>query len=242
MSPSNIFSTLKFLIVAGVGLFVDGYLNISIGLVVPMIGYLYYGKKGSIPTFSGDLIKAGMAIGMVCGQLLFGIFGDALGRHRVYGKELMFTIFGTLMVILLPWGDFSHQSVVAWLTVFRIVTGVGTGGGKSSEAWPLATSHCISTDYPMTSTLSAESTPFGSRSKLIMTVFSNIGLGATSSSIVFLILLAAFKDAIEHDIHRLQWVWRLLFGIGIVPAIVTLYSRLTMPETKPYMKCKLVII
>lgn len=134
MSGSRVFSTLKFLAVAGVGLFIDGYANISIGLVVPIIGYLYYSDtKASIPTFSGDLIKAGMAIGMVCGQLLFGIFGDALGRHRVYGKELMLTIFGTLLLILMPWGDradFSHQSVVAWLTVFRVVTGFGTGGGK----------------------------------------------------------------------------------------------------------------
>jgi MFS transporter, PHS family, inorganic phosphate transporter len=131
MPVSTAFSRLKLLIVAGVGLYIDGYLNICIGLVVPIIGYLYYSDtKASIPTFSGDLIKAGMAIGMVCGQLLFGFFGDALGRHRVYGKELMLTIFGTMLLILMPWGHFSHDSVVAWLTVFRIVTGFGTGGGE----------------------------------------------------------------------------------------------------------------
>ena len=63
---------------------------------------------------------------------LFGLFGDALGRHRVYGKELMLTLFGTMMVILMPWGDISHQSVVAWMAVFRVVTGCGTGGGTMS--------------------------------------------------------------------------------------------------------------
>ena len=31
-------SKLKFLVVAGVGLYSDGYLNITIGLVVPMLG------------------------------------------------------------------------------------------------------------------------------------------------------------------------------------------------------------
>lgn len=96
-----------------------------------MIGYLYFkDEKNTVPTMKGDIIKGGLSIGMVCGQLFFGIFGDALGRHRVYGKELLFTIFGTLMVILLPWGEgFSHDSVVAWLAVFRVVTGMGTGGG-----------------------------------------------------------------------------------------------------------------
>lgn len=96
-----------------------------------MIGYLYFDdEKNKIPTISGDLIKSGLAIGMVCGQVGFGVFGDALGRHRIYGKELMLTIFGTLMVILMPWGHISHESVLAWMTVFRIVTGFGTGGGK----------------------------------------------------------------------------------------------------------------
>jgi len=39
---------------------------------------------------------------MILGQLLFGLFGDALGRHKVYGKELILTIFGTLLVIVAP--------------------------------------------------------------------------------------------------------------------------------------------
>ncbi|KAL6251428.1 hypothetical protein RBB50_001637 [Rhinocladiella similis] len=220
MHTSSYFSKLKFLIVAGVGLFGDGYLNISIGLVVPMIGYLYFDdEKNKIPTISGDLIKSGLAIGMVCGQVGFGVFGDALGRHRIYGKELMLTIFGTLMVILMPWGHISHESVLAWMTVFRIVTGFGTGG-----------------DYPMTSSLSAEHTTMGSRATLVATIFSFIGLGSMTSGIVYLVLLAAFKSSVNNNIHHLQWVWRLLFGIGLVPPICTLYFRLTMPESKPYEK------
>lgn len=74
----------------------------------------------------------------------------------------------------------------------------------------------------------------GSRAKLVLTVFASIGLGAFSAGIVYIILLAGFKDAITHDINRLQWVWRLLFGIGLVPLILTLYARLTMKESKPY--------
>lgn len=64
---------------------------------------------------------------MIIGQLGFGLFGDALGRHKVYGKELMLTIFGTLMLIVAPTG-LSHSGIVIWLAVFRIVTGFGIGG------------------------------------------------------------------------------------------------------------------
>jgi PHS family inorganic phosphate transporter-like MFS transporter len=90
----------------------------------------------------------------------------------------------------------------------------------------------------MSSSLSAENTPIGSRAVLVLTVFSCIGLGAITSSIVYLILLSAFKSSIEHNINHLEWVWRLLLGIGVIPAALTLYARLTMKESKPYEKCK----
>lgn len=88
----------------------------------------------------------------------------------------------------------------------------------------------------MTSSISAEATHIGSRAKLVLTVFSCIGLGAFTSGIVYLILLAAFKQAILDNLHHLQWVWRLLFGIGLIPLILTLYARLTMKESRPYEK------
>ncbi|OAP59226.1 hypothetical protein AYL99_06524 [Fonsecaea erecta] len=198
------FSFLKFLVVAGVA--------------VPMLGYLYFqDNKNAVPTVPADTIKASLSMGMIVGQIGFGIFGDALGRHRIYGKELMLTILGTLLVVLMPWRGFSHHDVIAWMSVFRVVTGIGIGG-----------------DYPMTSALSAEQNPLHSRAKLVLTVFASIGLGGMSSGIVYLVLLAAFKSSVNDNIYHLQWVWRLLFGIGLVPLIITLYFRLTMPESKPY--------
>lgn len=66
---------------------------------------------------------------MIIGQLTLGLFEDALGRHRIYGKELIITIFGTLLVIVAP-TSLGHSGIVAWLTIFRVVTGFGIGGGK----------------------------------------------------------------------------------------------------------------
>lgn len=90
----------------------------------------------------------------------------------------------------------------------------------------------------MTSTLSAEHDSQGSRAKLVLTVFASIGLGGMAAGIVYVILLAAFKSSIEHDVYQIQWVWRLLFGIGLIPAIFTLYARIRMRETKAYEKCE----
>jgi PHS family inorganic phosphate transporter-like MFS transporter len=103
------------------------------------------------------------------------------------------------------------------VSVFRVVTGLGTGG-----------------DYPMTSTLCTEHIGFGSRAKRVLAIFSCIGLGATSAGIVFVVFLAAFNDSIIGNIARLEWVWRLLLGLGAIPAAFTLHARLTLEETKPY--------
>jgi PHS family inorganic phosphate transporter-like MFS transporter len=97
--------------------------------VVPILGYLYF-EDGKVPSVNSDIIKGGLSLGMVAGQLLFGVLSDVLGRHTIYGKELLLTIFGTLMVILLPWKGLSAQSVTAWVAMFRVLTGVGIGAGK----------------------------------------------------------------------------------------------------------------
>ncbi|CAI7636163.1 hypothetical protein N7533_013679 [Penicillium manginii] len=209
-------SKLRFLITAGVGFFADGYLNLTIGLVVPILGYLYY-QDGKVPTVDSDVMKGGLSLGMVIGQLLFGVLSDVWGRHTIYGKELLLTILGTLLVILLPWKGMDPRSITAWVAIFRVLTGVGIGA-----------------DYPLSSSLAAEKSPFGTRATQVLTVFSNIGLGNMAASIVFLVLLKAFQGSIAANIAHLEWVWRLLLGIGIIPAVFTLYARLTIAETLPY--------
>lgn len=109
-----------------------GSCNADRGAVVPILGYLYF-PKGSVPAVDSDVIKGSLNLGMVVGQITFGILGDAWGRHVIYGKELMLTLFGTLMVILLPWRGMSTQAVTAWVSVFRVVTGFGIGAGTSRD-------------------------------------------------------------------------------------------------------------
>jgi len=69
--------------------------------------------------------------------------------------------------------------------------------------------------------------------QLLADLLYNIHVANPSSQVV---LLSAFQGAIDHNINRLQWVWRLLFGIGLVPLLATLYARLKMRESTPYEK------
>lgn len=212
--------------------------------MVPVLGYLYFeNDKGKVPSADSDIMKGSLSLGMIVGQIGLGLLGDAWGRRAIYGKELMVTLFGTLMVVLLPWKGLSPSAITAWVSVFRVVAGVGIGAGQSSSVFRKETCSplTICPDYPLSSVLSAEKKALGSRGIQVLTVFSFIGLGNYVSSIIFLVLLRAFKSAVFNNIKALEWVWRLQLGLGMVPAAITLYSRLTMPETKPYKQCKLTL-
>lgn len=43
--------------------------------------------------------------------------------------------------------------------------------------------------------------------------------------------MAAFHDPIQRSGSEVDYTWRLLIGLGCIPAVVALYFRLTIPET-----------
>lgn len=102
-------------------------------VVVPMIGLTYFKDSGSaIKSSQSDAMKGSLALGMVFGQVGCGILGDAIGRHKIYGKELIMTIFGTLMVIVAP-PYMTHEGIVVWVCIWRAFTGIGVGAGSLCE-------------------------------------------------------------------------------------------------------------
>jgi len=62
-------------------------------------------------------------------------------------------------------------------------------------------------------------------------VFAFQGWGQLAASLVGLVVVAAFKDPIQQSISNVDYAWRLLIGLGCVPAVIALYFRLTIPET-----------
>ncbi|KAH9824452.1 General substrate transporter [Teratosphaeria destructans] len=114
---------------------------------------------------------------------------------------MLLIIFGTLGTILMPWDrGFPHQGIVAWMFVFRFITGMGTGG-----------------DYLMTSSISAERGLKMSASKVVLTIFASHRLG--------------WPYIEAGDVEKLQYVWGLLLGIGLLPLFCTLHARWTIKET-----------
>jgi PHS family inorganic phosphate transporter-like MFS transporter len=93
-----------------------------------------------------------------------------------------------------------------WLVVFRFVLGIGIGG-----------------DYPVSAVLASEYANRKRRGLLVSLVFSAQAAGLLIGPVVALALLAA---GVNHDL-----AWRVMLGLGALPALSVVYMRTRMPES-----------
>ena len=112
----------------------------------------------------------------------------------------------------------------------------------------------IGGDYPLSAVISSEFASTKIRGRMMTAVFAAQGWGnfcksasylwainaylnlVTAAALVAFIITAGYKNAIlsEKDITHLtsvDYMWRLLIGLGCVPGCIALYFRLTIPET-----------
>ncbi|TEB27607.1 inorganic phosphate transporter [Coprinellus micaceus] len=212
----------KLLGIAGVGFFLDAYDLFIINPVTTMLQYRLYGGK-HLPADLEGLVKAGANIGSVIGQFLFGYLADSLGRHKVYGKELMLIIFATIMTITTPTGQLTPDHSLIYLAIWRIVLGVGVGG-----------------DYPMSASVTSDRANIRKRGTMLTYIFANQGWGSLAGSLVIITLLAIYKHTIDVEGHisKVDGIWRIAVGLSLIPAFGTLYQRLTLGESTRYEKSK----
>ncbi|KAK4427803.1 Inorganic phosphate transporter 1-4 [Sesamum alatum] len=218
------------IVIAGMGFFTDAYDLFCISLVTKLLGRIYYhhdgaAKPGTLPPNVSAAVNGVAFCGTLAGQLFFGWLGDKLGRKKVYGMTLM------LMVICsvasgLSFGD-RPKAVMATLCFFRFWLGFGIGG-----------------DYPLSATIMSEYANKKTRGAFIAAVFAMQGFGILAGGMVAIIVSAAFKaaypapayqdNALASTVPQADYVWRLILMFGALPAALTYYWRMKMPETARY--------
>ncbi|CAF0869862.1 unnamed protein product [Brachionus calyciflorus] len=212
---------IKACLVSGIGFFTDAYDLFIINLAMLMMGCVYFKdapghEKNRVPVYIDTLVKASGQIGTLIGQLLFGILADHLGRKRMYGVELMIIIVSTCASALSA-STVSGLSVFAVLAIWRIFLGLGIGG-----------------DYPLSATITSEFASTKRRGAMMAAVFAMQGFGILAASLVAIALLACFKNAVNANQDNLDYVWRLCIGFGAIPGLISIYFRMTIPETPRY--------
>jgi len=100
-------------------------------MITGMLGIVYWQtaklNPGAIPSTSDTALKVATSSGTVIGQLGFGMLADIVGRKKMYGIELIIIIVATLAQSLTS--DSESMSIVGLLIFWRVVMGVGIGGG-----------------------------------------------------------------------------------------------------------------
>ncbi|CAN6305016.1 unnamed protein product [Urochloa humidicola] len=218
------------IIVAGMGFFTDAYDLFCISLVTKLLGRIYYTDltkpdPGSLPPNVAAAVNGVAFCGTLAGQLFFGWLGDKLGRKSVYGMTLMLMVLCSIASGL----SFGHTpvGVMATLCFFRFWLGFGIGG-----------------DYPLSATIMSEYANKRTRGAFIAAVFAMQGFGILAGGIVTLIISAAFRagypapayqsNPAASTVSQADFVWRIILMLGALPALLTYYWRMKMPETARY--------
>lgn len=102
-----------------------------------MISIVYW--QDDFPTRYRLGLNLSTLLGSMVGQVVLGYLADRIGRRKVYGLELAFTIVASLAFATASPGTFNSMSLIGILIFWRLVMGIGIGS-----------------DYPLSAVLTAE--------------------------------------------------------------------------------------
>ncbi|MDE3065284.1 MAG: MFS transporter, partial [Acidobacteriota bacterium] len=146
----------------------------------------------------------------VTGAAILGAFIGAFAFGRladVLGRKTVYTAVAAIMVLGAIASALAPGIVV--LVIARFVLGLGIGG-----------------DYPVSAVLMSEYSNRADRGRLVGLVFSMQALGLIVGPLVGLVLLSSgMSDSLT---------WRLMLGLGAIPAGAVIYLRARMPESPRY--------
>jgi MFS transporter, MHS family, shikimate and dehydroshikimate transport protein len=201
-----------------------------IGTAIEWYDFFLYGTAAALifnklffPTFDpwiGTLLAfATYALGFVArplGGVVFGHYGDTIGRKTMLYLTLAMMGLATAVIGLLP----TYAALGAWAAVLlvacRLVQGFGLGG-EWGGAVLMAVEHAPEDRRGF----------YGSWPQL------GAPLGLVLGTLVFSIFSATMSDA-----DFLAWGWRLPFLFSIVLVIVGLWIRFTLAESPEFQKVK----
>jgi PHS family inorganic phosphate transporter-like MFS transporter len=201
-----------------------------------MIGYVYWPNNTDsrgVPQLPSEVKTAMMCstlVGTMIGQVTFGFAADLLGRRKMYGLELVIVIVGTMLLIMSSNGEKNSMSISGWLIAWRAVMGLGIGA-----------------DYPLSAVITAEFAPRKHRARMLSWVFFAQPIGQLLANVLSFAAVEGFKSQITNTqpacpageeglqcFKAIDRLWRLVIGLGMIPAVVALAFRFTIPESPRY--------
>ena len=175
-----------------------------------VFAHLFFPQLGKVAGTVASLGTVGVVfVARPLGSILFGHFGDRLGRKRTLVVTLVMMGLSTVLVGVVPTSAQIGVLAPILLILLRVIQGFAVGG-----------------EYAGAALLIAENAPPGKRG--FYSCFPNLG-GAVSNSFAGLTLLLITLSMSEQTFRA--WGWRLPFLLSAVLLMDGLYVRLRMEET-----------
>ncbi|WP_052763967.1 MFS transporter [Microvirga massiliensis] len=160
-------------------------------------------------------VLAVFAVGFIArpiGGIVFGRFGDRIGRKNTLILTMLTMALASLMIALIP----SYESIGIWASVLlltaRLLQGLAHGGESG-----------VSYAYV------AEISPPQHRGLWASSVFVSVTLGVMAATMLGIILTSAFSTE-----EMMSYGWRIGFAIGGLLGIFALYMRRAAHESPVY--------
>lgn len=190
--------------------FYDFYVyGTAAALVFPAVFFPHLGPTmatiASLATFAAAFLSRPI------GAVIFGHFGDRLGRKRSLLATLLIMGLSTVAVGLVPGAAAIGVAAPLILLVLRLLQGFALGGEWAGSAL-----------------LSAEYAPTAKRGMYGMTTSLGGGAALVLTSLVFLGVNTTIG---EKSAAFMTWGWRVPFLFSAALIIVALYVRLKIDET-----------
>lgn len=185
---------------------------------VSVFPLLFFPKGEGTAALLASMATFGVAfVARPIGSILFGHFGDRVGRKATLVGSLLLMGLATFFIGLLPTYHQIGLFAPAMLTILRFGQGLGLGGEWSGAAL-----------------LATETAEPGKRARAAMWPQLGAPFGFLLANGFFLALTIVFgfnSSAAQLNDEFLVWGWRVPFLASIVLVVMGLYVRLRLNET-----------
>ncbi|MCU0666948.1 MAG: MHS family MFS transporter [Candidatus Omnitrophica bacterium] len=190
---------------------------------VSVFPLLFFPKADAGASLLASMATFGVAfVARPIGSILFGHFGDRIGRKATLVGSLLTMGIATFLIGLLPTVMQIGLLAAVLLTILRFCQGLGLGGEWSGAAL-----------------LVTETAKEGKRAWAAMWPQLGAPFGFILANGFFLFLTILFNynsEQAQLESHFLVWGWRIPFLASVVMVAVGLYVRVKLEETPIFAK------